>query len=104
MSDTQIDWLRFFPFMSVALVVLGWALIEQFSPRPWNIAKVTIVLTGYTVALYIGSLALNYSWLSINYPDGYYDWVRVLMGFTIFGIPYVWRSVWWSFQNWKERR
>lgn len=104
MSGANIDWLRFLPFMSVALIVWGWALIEQFSDRPWNIAKVTIVLTGYSVVIYIGSLALNYSWLSIDWPNGYYDWVRVFMGFTVFGIPFVWRNVWWSIRAWLDRR
>lgn len=100
----SIEWLRFLPFVSVSLVLLGWALIEQFSERPWNIAKVTILLVGYTVTWYLASLAVNFSWWEVTWPVPYYDAIRIVMGLSIFGVPWVWRNVWWSYQGWRERR
>ena len=100
---TNIDWVRFAPFAIVAVNLLCWSLIEHFSGRPWNIAKVTILMTGYTVMLYIGSLALNYSWFDVDWPPDYYDVIRVLMGTTVIGTPFLIRNAWWAFQNWRDR-
>lgn len=97
------DWLRFIPFAVIAVNLGCWALIEQFSGRPWNVAKVTILVTGYTVMIYIASLALNWSWFSINYPPGYYDGIRILMGLTIIGTPYLVKNTWYAYLNWRDR-
>lgn len=97
------DWLRFIPFAVVAVNLLCWSLIEHFSGRPWNVAKVTILMTGYTVMLYIGSLALNWSWLSISWPPRYYDAIRLLMGLTIIGTPFLIRNAWWIYLRWRDR-
>ena len=97
------DWLRFVPFAVVAVNLLCWSLIEHFSGRPWNVAKVTILVTGYSVMLYIASLALNWSWFKVSYPPNYYDVIRVLMGSTILGTPFLIRNTWWAWQNWRDR-
>ena len=97
------SWIRFIPFAVIAVNLLCWALIEHFSGRPWNIAKITILGTGYTVMLYIGSLALNYSWFDVDWPSDYYDAIRVLMGTTVIGTPFLIRNCWWAFQNWRDR-
>lgn len=98
-----IDWIRFLPFAVVAINLLCWSLIEHFSGRPWNIAKVTILVTGYSVMLYIASLALNWSWLDVSWPPRYYDVIRVLMGSTILGTPFLVRNAWWAFLHWRDR-
>ena len=100
---SSADWIRFLPFAVIAINLLCWALIEHFSGRTWNIAKVTILVTGYTVMLYIGSLALNYSWFDVDWPPDYYDVIRVLMGTTVIGTPFLVRNAWWAFQNWRDR-
>lgn len=99
-----MDWLRFLAFAPVSLIVLGWALIEQFSDRAWNVLKVSIVLTGYTLFFYMSGLALNWSPLPITSSRGYFDLVRIFMAASIIGVPVVWRSVWWSFQDWLCRK
>lgn len=98
------DWIRFIPFAAVAFNLFCWAVIEHFSSRPWNVAKVTILLTGYTVMMYIASLALNWSWLSIDWPPRYYDVLRIFMGLTVVGSPFLARNAWWAYRNWHCRK
>lgn len=100
---SSIEWFRFLPFAIVAVNLLCWALIEHFSGRPWNIAKLTIIATGYSVMLYIGSLAVNYSWFDIHWWPSYFDIIRVAMGTTILGTPFLIRNTWWAYQSFRDR-
>ena len=101
---TGIDWIRFLPFAILAVNLWLWSLIETFSDRPWNVARITILLTGYGAITYMASLALHYSWLEIRWPDHYYDALRVLIGMTVIGSPFLARSAWWAYQGWHRRR
>ena len=103
MSHFDVEfWLRFLPFLLTAAVMFGWAVIQILqTPRgEWDTLTVCIVLLGIGTALYIGSLAVNYSMFELRWPGWYYDVLRAFLGFaaaigigpTYVGVVRAWRA------------
>jgi len=91
---------RTLPFASLALLLLGWALIELLqTPREdWDWLTVAIVFPGVAGALYLGSLALNWTPLPIGWHDDYFESIRVVLIFTAPFVPVVWVNVFRAFR------
>lgn len=92
------------PFVSLGLVLFGWALIELLRTRvkERDIITWTIVFAGLAGSMYILSLGLNYSPLSNRWrPDWWFDAIRLSLWVTVPGIPVIYINVW---RAWRDRR
>lgn len=101
---STFDWIRFLPFALTALVLLGWALIQILQTRrdEYDLLTVCIITVGIGTALYIGSLAVNYSVVEVSWPSWYYDTLRVVLGISAgVGLWPTWRNV---YRAWLARR
>lgn len=94
---------RTLPFTNLALILLGWMLIEllQTPRKDWDGLTWTIVAAGTGGALYLGSLALNYAPVGVSIRNGYFEAIRIALIFTVPGVPIVWINVW---RAWRARR
>jgi hypothetical protein len=94
---------RTIPFLSLALILAGWALIEllQTPRRDWDGLTWTISAAGLGGALYLGSLALNYAPVGITIRSGVFEAIRIVLILTVPGVPIVWVNVW---RAWRARR
>ena len=102
MSESQ--WLRFIPFLLTALVLFGWSLIVIIQTRreDWDLLNVSLAGLGILTALYLGSVALDYSIVSPDPAPLYYDAIRVTLGVVAgVGLYPTYRNVW---QALKARR
>lgn len=104
------EWLRFVPFVIVALNLFGWALIEMVRTpwREWDKLTVSIILTGGPVLLYIGALAVTFSPLAVSVPRWFFDLTRGWMALSIIGTPVIYyhayRAVRARLQDRKRRK
>lgn len=91
---------RTLPFVSLALVLLGWMLIELLqTPREeWDRLTLTIVFAGLAACCYLTSLAVNYAPVGVTVRDWVFESIRVSLLFTIPGVPVVWINVWRAFR------
>lgn len=94
---------RTVPLVSLALILLGWALIELLqTPRDeWDWLTAAIVFPGVAGALYLGSIGLNWSPIPIAWHDRYFESIRIVLIFTAPFVPVVWRNV---FRAYRARR
>lgn len=94
---------RTLPFTSLALILLGWALIELLQTRREDMDGLTwtIVAAGIGGALYLGSLALNWAPVGIEWRSWWFESIRIALILTVPGVPIVWVHV---FRAWRARR
>lgn len=91
------------PFASLALILLGWMLIEllQTPRREWDKLTLTITTAGLGATCYLLSLAVNYAPVGVTVRAWTFEAIRMSLLLTIPGVPIVWREV---YRAWKARR
>ena len=88
------------PFVILALILLGWALIEWLQTRREDMDGLTwtISFAGLAGALYLGSLGLNWTSIDIAWHDRYFEAIRLSLWLLLPGVPIVWLNVWRAFR------
>lgn len=99
-------WYRTLPFVSLALVLSGWALTDiLLTPRDdIDGMSLTIWFAGLAGSLYLISLALNFAPIDLEWKQGWFEAIRIALLLTIPGVPIVWINVGRAFRARKAGR
>jgi len=87
--------LRGVPFVILALVLLGFALIEALRTRwrDWDGMTASIVFSGIAGALWLAMLGMRLTPMPVEWESQFMDGVGLSLWLTVGGLPSIYRNV-----------
>jgi len=95
-----LDVIRLTGLSSLALVMLGWALIEILRTpwSEWDVTTVTIVGSGLASATYMTLVFIRFSMIFPPPELWMFRSVYFVLTLTILGLPSIYKNVWYALQ------